>query len=116
LYASPEGRDDPCPGWRERFFTAPAIIELGQPMPGTTGDEEYHELLLEMNRRYATGDESSMEVEVEGRLVRKWLLFINRHSDGGYIGNGFGQNGGRAAVLQIKSLRKVGGARNTGNR
>jgi len=111
LFASPSGTDEPCPGWRREFLTAPAVIELGQPIEGTPGGEEYRGLSLEMSRRYQAHDYSTLEVVVKGRLHRKWLLFINKHSSGAYIGNGYGQNGGRAAILQIASIRKVFDAR-----
>ena len=111
LYASPVGNDEPCPGWRRGFLTAPAVIELGQPIEGTSGGEEYRDLSLEMSHRYEARDYSTMEVLVEGRMLRKWLVLINKHSSGAFIGNGFGQNGGRAAILQIKSIRRVTGTK-----
>jgi hypothetical protein len=107
LFAYPGGRSDPCPGWRESVLTAPAIVELGAEVPGTAGGDEYHKIVLEMDRKYVARDFTPVEVEVEGRLERKWFLFINRQPGGGYVGNGFGEKGGRAAILHIKSVRKV---------
>lgn len=108
LFADPGGRSDPCPGWRRSVLTAPAIIELGTEIPGTSGGAEYHEIALEMDRKYVAGDFTPLEVEVEGRLERRWFLFINRQRGGGYVGNGFGEKGSRAVILHIKSIRKVG--------
>jgi hypothetical protein len=107
LWASQEAAKDPCPNWPKHFLTAPAIIEIGESITGTRGGEEYRDLAIEMNHRYSSNDYSSMEVEAEGILETKWPLFIIRKQDGSYIGNGYGQNGGRAALLHIRSIKKV---------
>jgi hypothetical protein len=106
LYASAEGRDDPCPGWRRRYLTAPSIIELGEALE-PTGATSYAALITETKRRASGGDFASIRVEVVGQLIRKDFFFINKQSEGGFAGNGFGENGGRAVILRPKSIRKL---------
>ena len=112
LWASPEAGKDPCRGWPKRFLTAPAIIEMGESIAGTRCADESRDLAIEMSHRYSTNHYSSMEVEAEGILESKWPLFIIRKQDGSYIGNGYGQNGGRAALLHIRSIRKTSTTQN----
>ncbi len=107
LYSSREAHRDPCRGWPTRFLTAPAIIGVGEPIAGTRGPDEYRDLVIEMNHRYSADDYSSMEVEAEGILVSKWPLLIIRKQDGSYMGNGYGQYHDLAAVLHLRSIRKV---------
>jgi hypothetical protein len=85
------------------------VIELGEAIDWPQGADDFRALVLEMAQRYSLNDFSPIEVEITGRLERKSFRLIFRRGDGTYIGNGFGQNGGLAAILRIKSIRRVKG-------
>jgi hypothetical protein len=108
LHDQVSGCIDPCSGWNARYFTAPAILELTiSSLVNPSARQNIESILHTMRQRENKGDVRPMCVEVYGYLRRKTLLFIVRNRDGAYIGNGYGQGGGRAALLELLSMHEV---------
>jgi hypothetical protein len=100
IFASADESSTPCPGWPQRYFTAPAILVLG-------GLDRFDPALSAIRQRQAQGDYSPVEVELVGRVCRRWLTLIFRMAAGGYSGNGFGESGGKAVLIQVQTIRRV---------
>jgi len=100
-------RDDPCPGGRERFLTAPSSLLLiwrsSYGVTLTANEERGNQLLLEeLRRRYMNRQVLPSQVEVTGTVVSKAFPVILRRSDGVYQGNGFGDFGGYPVLVVVK--------------
>jgi hypothetical protein len=104
LHATTTGPDIPCPGWNEKYFTAPSVIALNwgtlaatHSPSGTYGDIDSW---LAPQGLDGTGG----AIVVTGLLHRKWIIFIFRMAAGGYAGNGYGESGGLPASLDVRSI------------
>jgi hypothetical protein len=100
LFPTTDATTAPCPGWPQRFFTAPSVLAL------STRDRS-NPVFSALSRKQATGDFSSIEVDVVGTVRRKWLTWIFRMAGGGYAGNGFGESGGKAVLIEVETLKEV---------
>ena len=100
LFASRAGDTRPCSGWRESWFTAPSllVLSLGSRWDG---------LVAALRRRHAHGDFSPLDVQVTGRVHRRRLSLIFRTASGGYVGNGFGEGGGTAVLIDVESVLQL---------
>ena len=104
---------EPCPGWRQRFLTAPSVIPLnftGGPGAELTKEQKQFNLdflarliALERDKRL-----THFRVSASGVIARKSNSFIFRRSDGSYFGNAVGQDGGFLAILLVTSIHEIG--------
>lgn len=99
LFASAVGDVRPCSGWRESWFTAPSLLVLSL---GSSSDG----LVAALRRRHQQGDFSPLDVQVTGRVHRRWLSLIFRKASGGFDGNGFGEGGGQAVLIYVESMKQ----------
>jgi hypothetical protein len=94
-----EGLDgEPCPGWRKRFFTAPAFIDASRFSERMSLEQKqaYFEIL---KKQVSAHGAFTGPLAIKGVLIKKFWLFIFRGRDGVYWGNGFGPYGGYLAEL-----------------
>ena len=99
---------DPCPGWRKRFFTAPAAIPI---VTGSYGRvhvpadlfRSYFDFEQRMNSLRKADPSAHFAVTISGVIIRKKWPLIFWSADGEYVGWGEGANGGSAAVLVVTS-------------
>jgi hypothetical protein len=95
--------DDPCPGWRRRFFTAPSGIplyfssDLGVQL---TEEQERRnfEFLLKLYKLDRPGWARPI-ITIRGTLVKQFWPFIFRAQDGQYFGDALGPYHNALAVL-----------------
>jgi hypothetical protein len=99
---------DPCPGWRKRFFTAPASLPI--IIGSYSGVRVSHDLfrdnlefVLHLKDLYKTNPSAHHMVTIKGVLIRKPWMLIFRSADGSYFGFGEGIEGGSAALLVVTS-------------
>ena len=97
---------DPCPGWRKRFFTAPAAIPLilGSYSNISVSDSVSRENLSFVERlseALKSGVMAPRIVTLSGILIRKRWPLIFRSSDGSYCCWGEGIDGGSAAIVVV---------------
>jgi hypothetical protein len=99
--------DDPCPGWRRRFFTGPSLIPLVGPMFGVrVSPDVWHKVLdfLVQQRKRRIEDPSYRPmVTVRGVFIRKTWPVIFRNRDGAYCCWGLGLDGSFPALLIVTS-------------
>jgi len=98
--------DEPCPGWRRRFFTAPSVIPLlFGSYSGVLVSERVRRDNIDFMLRLKKENPSARHlVTVSGVLIRKpWLLSF-RGADGSWGGWGEGLDGGAAAALVLTSV------------
>jgi len=58
-------------------------------------------------RRQQHGDYSSIRVEISGTARRKFITLIFKMASGGYAGNGFGESGAHAILLEVRHVEPV---------
>lgn len=103
---------DPCPGWRKRFFTAPAAIPLvtvsyaGVQVP-TRLFQDYLDLEQRLKSLQSANPFARNMVTIKGVVIRKPWTLIFRQADGAYVGLGAGLNGTSAALLVVTSAAVV---------
>lgn len=100
--------DEPCPGWRKRFITAPAAIPIliGSYSEVRVPDSLRNDLtnfLLHLRGRTVNRSGRFM-VTISGVLIRKPWLLTFRGATGEYVGWGEGLYGGFAALLVVTSV------------
>ncbi len=100
---------DPCPGWRKQFFTAPASIPLAiASYPGvsvpTNIFRDNADILSRIRNRQQANSIARFMVTVRGVLIRKSLPLIFRRLDGKYVGFAEGIDGTSAALLVATSV------------
>lgn len=97
-----------CPGWRTRFFTAPAAIEVElfstPEVHSPIGREEALEFLRRIGARSVWRTFTSPSFSLRGILVKKPWPCIFRGSDGEWFGRGFGANGAYLAELVVTEI------------
>ena len=97
-----------CPGWRTRFFTAPAAIRVAlssTPEASTPiGREEAIEFIRRISARKVRGAFTTPSFSLRGILVKKLWPCIFRGRDGQWFGRGFGGNGEYLAELVVTEL------------
>jgi hypothetical protein len=97
-----------CPGWRTRFFTAPAAIgveyvstpEAHTPITRAAALE----FLERIFRHSVSGTFTSPSFSMKGILVKKSWPLIFRGRDGQWFGLGFGLNGDYLAELVMTEV------------
>jgi hypothetical protein len=104
-----EGPDvETCPGWRTRFFTAPAAIGVeffSTPETHTpiTKDEAL-KFLRRIGARSDRGTFTSPAFSMKGILLKKFWPSIFRGRDGQWFGFGFGLMGDYLAELVMTEI------------
>lgn len=104
---------EPCPGWPQRFFTAPSVIGLWL-IPGrgvTMTDSERivsQGLLLRLAEERHRRNGRVYMITAKGTLIRKPLTLIFRKPDGSFAGWGFGLDGGELATFVVRSIIQEG--------
>ena len=99
---------DPCPGWRRRFLTAPSAIPLvfgsysGVHVPDDLSRENMA-FILRLKRPAKEDPRTRLVVTARGVLIRKRWPLIFRMADGSYCCWGEGIGGGSASVLVLTS-------------
>ena len=100
---------DPCPGWRKRFFTAPSAIPIvvgsysGVHVPDKLF-RDYLDFEQRLKSLQRANPSASNMVTIGGVLIRSRWPLIFRRADGGYVGWGEGLDGGSAALLVVTSV------------
>jgi hypothetical protein len=97
--------DDPCPGWRRRFFTAPPWIplyfssDLGVQL-AKEQERRNFEFLLKL---YKLDRPSWVRptITIRGVLVKQFWPLIFRAKDGQYIGDALGPHNNAALAVLI---------------
>lgn len=102
LFATSDGKEAPCPGWPKHFFTAPSILALALRDADFPGP-----VLTAVRQRHSRGDYSLKEVVVVGRLRKRWLSLIFANRAGIYVGNGYGEGGGLAVLIEVDSIQEL---------
>ena len=109
LYERPDGNIDPCQGWPRKFLTCPSVIILHERREWTSlaewaAMEALHHRLHDL---YEEEPYRPMEVEITGKIRRKWLMLIWRDHSGMFHGNGYGRNDGYGVLLGVQSIRQL---------
>jgi len=100
--------NDPCPGWRQHFFTAPSAVplyfDLFSGVQLTSVQQRLNrEFYLRLRSLWGPHPKYSA-VTLVGVVVRKsWPLIIRRF-DGEYFGNAMGPQGECPAVFVLKQV------------
>jgi hypothetical protein len=98
----------PCPGWRRRFFTAPAAIDITfESIPEARTPirrEEALEFLRKISARSVRGTVTIPSLSLRGVLAKKFWPCIFRARGGEWIGQGFGANGAYLAELIVTEI------------
>lgn len=99
---------DPCPGWRKRFFTAPATIPiLTGSYAGVHVSSELFRECLDFSQRLTSLQKANRYthhmVTIGGVVIRKRWPLIFRSGDGSYVDLGGGVVGGYEAFLVVTS-------------
>jgi hypothetical protein len=97
---------DPCPGWRKRFFTAPSAIPLlFGSFSGVPVSDEVRRTSTDFVLRLRKTDRATDHiVTATGVLLRKpWPLSF-RAADGTWGGWGSGIDGGSGSILVLTSV------------
>ena len=107
--SDPELIYDPCPGWPRRVFTCPAAIAL-ESNAGNTSSTDWTRIeavYAKMRDRHSKKIYAPIEVEVVGKVRRKWPILLWRTRAGGYRGNGFGDKSDFGVLLEVQSIREL---------
>jgi len=99
---------DPCPGWPQRFFTAPSAIPLlfGSIFGVHVSPSVLHdsiEFVVRLRKLQEENPSNRHTVTVNGVLIRKRWPIIFRAHDGTFCCWGLGPHGGYAALLVVTS-------------
>jgi hypothetical protein len=100
--------NDPCPGWRKRFFTAPSSIPIltasYSGVPVSSGlSREYIDFSQRLKSLQRANPSTHHMVTISGVVIRKRWPLIFRRGDGSYVDFGGGVDGGHEALLVVTS-------------
>jgi hypothetical protein len=101
--------EDPCPGWRQRLFTAPSVIPLvnGSAYGVSVPESQVHQtldLFIRLRMLQSANPASRPVVTLKGVLIRRKWLFVFRSSDGTYCCYDGAGIGNVAAALVVTSV------------